>query len=148
MIQSEEGLKDAILERANSVVIFVCHDPADLKFLAAKLTHLHIDFVLYCPFEPYNHSYDIIGSFFETVETEKEGDYKNVWLSFSSTPISIRHIETCLKIVEIESDRLLHTEYMIISKNIKFQVFWSHFFAWWTVSEQIMWYTSQVQIRH
>ena len=73
-IQSEEDLKKAILERSDCVVTIICDDPRDLLALDQKLSRLQIEFVLYCPFDPYNHPYDIIDNFFELVESERRGE--------------------------------------------------------------------------
>ena len=73
MIQSEEDLKKTLLERSDSVVTLICDVPSDLGSLDKKLSHLQIDFVLYCPFDPYNHPYDVIDHFFDQVETEHKG---------------------------------------------------------------------------
>ena len=74
MIQSEEELKKTILGRRDCVVTLICDDPSDLVALDDKLSRLQIEFVLYCPFDPYNHPYDIIDSFFEQVESERRGE--------------------------------------------------------------------------
>ena len=73
MIQSEEDLKKTLLERSDSVVTLICDVPSDLKALDQKLRGLLIGFVLYCPFDPYNDSYEVIDNFFDQVERERKG---------------------------------------------------------------------------
>jgi len=51
----------------------LCDDPSDLEKIEAKLNHLEIDFVLYCPCLPYNHPYDVIDNFLDQVENERKG---------------------------------------------------------------------------
>ena len=71
MINCAEDLKTKI-ER-NWVVSVLCVEPTDLKMLEMKLIDLQISFVLYCPFDPYNHSYDVIKDFLLQVDKQRRG---------------------------------------------------------------------------
>ena len=72
MIQSENGLKETLLERSNDVVSILCDDPSDLQRLEEKLKDLlsedQTQIVVYCPFAPLDHPYNIIDDFFDKVE--------------------------------------------------------------------------------
>ena len=76
-ISSEEELKSVLEERKNSVVTFLCDETSDLEVLGALLERLQIPFVLYCPYDPLNHSYDVIDEFFEKVQNERKGKHIN-----------------------------------------------------------------------
>ena len=71
-IQSEDDLKKTLLERRNDVVSILCDDPSDLQRLAEKLKDLLSEdptqIVVYCPFAPFDHPYNIIDDFFDKVE--------------------------------------------------------------------------------
>ena len=70
--QSENGLKETLLERSNDVVSILCDDPSDLQRLEEKLKDLlsedQTQIVVYCPFAPFDHPYNIIDDFFDKVE--------------------------------------------------------------------------------
>ena len=72
-ILSEKGLKTTIKERMEYVVTLLCDEPSDLEIIESKLTQLQIPFLLYCPYDPYNHDYDVIRKFFVHVESERKG---------------------------------------------------------------------------
>ena len=71
-IQSEDDLRQTILERSNDVVSILCDDPSDLKFLDERLNDLlskdQTQLVVYCPFAPFDHPYNIIDDFFDKLE--------------------------------------------------------------------------------
>ena len=73
MIASDEELKQKILEKGDFVLTLLCDEPSDLEIIEDKLNRLQIKFVLYCPFDPYNDSYDVIKKFFYRVETKRKG---------------------------------------------------------------------------
>ena len=83
VISSEEDLKKAISERSDCVVTLLCDDPSDLEKIEAKLNHLEIDFVLYCPCLPYNHPYDVIDNFLDQVENERKGTILKLFILFT-----------------------------------------------------------------
>ena len=86
-ISSEEELKRVLEERKNSVVTFLCDETSDLEVLGALLERLQIPFVLYCPYDPLNHSYDVIDEFFEKVQSERKGKqnhFSHLWSSSMS----------------------------------------------------------------
>ena len=72
-IDSEKGLKETIEKRMDYVVTILCDETSDLEVLESKLKSLQIDFVLYCPFDPYNHSYDVIKKFYRQVLSQRKG---------------------------------------------------------------------------
>ena len=72
-IDSEKGLKETIEKRMDYVVSILCDDTSDLEVLESKLKSLQIHFVLYCPFDPYNHSYDVIKRFYRQVLIQRKG---------------------------------------------------------------------------
>ena len=71
-IQSEDDLKETLLERGNNVVSILCDDPSDLQRLDEKLRDLlsedQTQILVYCPFAPFDHPYNIIDDFFDKVE--------------------------------------------------------------------------------
>ena len=71
-IQSAYDLKDTLLKRSNDVVSILCDDPSDLQRLEEKLKDLlsedQTQIVVYCPFAPFDHPYNIIDDFFDKVE--------------------------------------------------------------------------------
>ena len=86
-ISSEEELKRVLEGRQKSVVTFLCDETSDLEVLGALLERLQIPFVLYCPYDPLNHSYDVIDEFFEKVQSERKGKqnhFSHLWSSSMS----------------------------------------------------------------
>ena len=75
-IDSEKGLKETIEKRMDYVVTILCDETSDLEVLKTKLKSLQILFVLYCPFDPYNHSYDVIKKFYRQVRSQRKGPIK------------------------------------------------------------------------
>ena len=76
----ETNLEKTLLQRGNDVVSILCDDPSDLEILESKLKILQIVFVLYCPFDPYNHGYDVIKKFLAHVRSQNKGSI-HLWLS-------------------------------------------------------------------
>ena len=78
MIHSEDALKDTLLKRNNDVVSILCDDPLDLQRIEAKLKDLlsedQTQLVVYCPFAPFDHPYNIIDNFFDNVEAGWTGE--------------------------------------------------------------------------
>ena len=72
VIQSQEDLKETLLQRSNDVVSILCDDPSDLQVFEEKLRDLlsedQTQIVVYCPFAPFDHPYNIIDDFFDKVE--------------------------------------------------------------------------------
>ena len=81
-ILSEESLKKIIEEKMkDNVVTILCDDPSDLEILESKLKILQIVFVLYCPFDPYNHGYDVIKKFLAHVRSQNKGSIHPTYLN-------------------------------------------------------------------
>ena len=72
VIQSQEDIKETLLKRSIGVVSILCDDPSDLQRLEEKLKDLlsedQTQIVVYCPFAPFDHPYNIIDDFFDKVE--------------------------------------------------------------------------------
>ena len=69
-IVSEDGLKETVEARLNSVVAILCDEASDLEKIESKLTSLQITFTLY---DPYKHDYDVIIQFLDQVESQRKG---------------------------------------------------------------------------
>ena len=80
-IDSEKSLKETIEKRMDYVVTILCDDPSDLEILESKLKILQIVFVLYCPFDPYNHGYDVIKKFLAHVRSQNKGSIHPTYLN-------------------------------------------------------------------
>ena len=69
-IVSEDGLKETVKARLNSVIAILCDEASDLEKIESKLTSLQITFTLY---DPYKHDYDVIIQFLDQVESQRKG---------------------------------------------------------------------------
>ena len=69
-IVSEDGLKETIEARLNSVVAILCDEASDLKMIESKLKIHQIPFTLY---DPYKHDYEVIIQFLDQVESQRKG---------------------------------------------------------------------------
>ena len=72
VICSEADLRAALVQRNQDVVSILSDNPSDLKILEdmlkGPLSEDNTEMVVYCPFAPFNHTYEIIEEFFEQVE--------------------------------------------------------------------------------
>ena len=72
VICSEADLRAALVQRNQDVVSILSDNPSDLKILEdmlkGPLSEDNTEMVVYCPFAPFNHTYEIIEEFFEEVE--------------------------------------------------------------------------------
>ena len=72
VICSEADLRAALIQRNQDVVSILSDNPSDLKILEdmlkGPLSEDNTEMIVYCPFAPFNHTYEIIEEFFEEVE--------------------------------------------------------------------------------
>ena len=69
-IVSEDGLKQTIEARLNSVVAILCDEPSDLEMIDSKLKIHQIPFTLY---DPNKHDSAVIRNFLRQVRSQRKG---------------------------------------------------------------------------
>ena len=69
-IVSEDGLKETVEARLNSVIAILCDEASDLEMIESKLKIHQIPFTLY---DPYKHDSEVIRKFFGQVRSQRKG---------------------------------------------------------------------------
>ena len=69
-IVSEDGLKETVEARLNSVIAILCDEASDLEMIESKLKIHQIPFALY---DPYKHDSAVIRKFLGQVRSQRKG---------------------------------------------------------------------------